>query len=80
MIFQSSGCQDPGPISGAELAIDEYFLTLLNEVPEILGGLTLYLEVHKSGDLLFFPLRVYVMLRCWRSRQRPEVPFGREWS
>ena len=40
----------------------KYFLTLLNEVPEILGGFTPYLEVHKSGDLLFFPLSVGVML------------------
>jgi hypothetical protein len=50
------------PFVHAKLAIDEYFLALLNEVPEILGGLTPYLEVHKSGDLLFFPLSVGVML------------------
>ena len=50
------------PFVHAKLAIDEYFLALLNEVPEILGGFTPYLEVHKSGDLLFFPLRVCVML------------------
>ena len=41
------------PFIHANLAIDEYFLALLNEVPEILSGLTPYLEVHKSGDLLF---------------------------
>jgi hypothetical protein len=46
----------------AKLAIDEDFLALLNEVPEILGGLTPYLEVHKSGDLFFFPLSVDEML------------------
>ena len=50
------------PFVHAKLAIDEDFLALLNEVPEILGGLTPYLEVHKSGDLLFFPLSVCVML------------------
>jgi hypothetical protein len=50
------------PFVHAQLAIDEYFLTLLNEVPEILGGLTPYLEVHKSRDLLFFPLGVGVMV------------------
>ena len=50
------------PFVHAKLAIDEDFLALLNEVPEILGGLTPYLEVHKSGDLLFFPLSVGVML------------------
>jgi len=51
-----------GPFVHAKLAIDKDFLALLNEVPEILGGLTPYLEVHKSGDLLFFPLSVGVML------------------
>jgi hypothetical protein len=50
------------PFVHAKLAIDEYFLALLNEVPEILGGLTPYLEVHKSRDLFFFPLSVGVML------------------
>ena len=50
------------PFVHAELAIDEDFLALLNEVSEILGGLAPYLEVHKSGDLLFFPLSVGVML------------------
>jgi hypothetical protein len=50
------------PFVHAQLAIDEDFLALLNKVPEILGGLTPYLEVHKSGDLLFFPLSVGVML------------------
>src|SRR5580704_15185027 len=60
------------PLVQAELAIDEDFLALLNEVPEILGGLTPYLEVHKSGNLLFVPLRVGVMLvvgdRCRDNR------------
>jgi hypothetical protein len=50
------------PFVHAKLAIDEDFLALLNEVPEILGGLAPYLDVHKSGDLLFFPLSVGVML------------------
>ena len=50
------------PFVHAKLAIDEDFLALLNEVPEILGGFTPYLEVHKSGDLLFFSLSVCVML------------------
>src|SRR4029077_17840801 len=50
------------PFVHAKLAIDEYLLALLNQVPEILGGLTPYLKVHKSGDLLFFPLSVGVML------------------
>jgi hypothetical protein len=50
------------PFVHAKLAIDEDFLALLDEVPEILGRLTPYLEVHKSGDLLFFPLSVGVML------------------
>ena len=50
------------PFVHAELAVDEDFLALLNEFPEILGGLTPYLKVHKSGDLLFFPLSVGVML------------------
>jgi hypothetical protein len=40
------------PFVHAKLAIDEDFLALLNEVPEILGGLTPYLDIHKSGDLL----------------------------
>jgi hypothetical protein len=43
------------PFVHAKLAIDEDFLALLNEVPEILGGLTPYLDIHKSGDLLFSP-------------------------
>ena len=50
------------PFVHAKLAIDEDFLALLNEVPEILGGLAPNLEVHKSGDLLFFALSVCVML------------------
>src|SRR5277367_5329708 len=50
------------PFVHAKLAIDEDFLALFNEVPEILGGLTPYLEVYKSRDLLFFPLSVGVML------------------
>ena len=50
------------PFVHAELAIGEDFLALLNEVTEILGGLTPYLEVHKSGDLLFVPLSVGVIL------------------
>jgi hypothetical protein len=50
------------PFVHAKLAIDEDFLALLIEVPEILGGFTPYLEVHKSGDLLFSPLSVGVML------------------
>jgi hypothetical protein len=58
------------PFVHAQLAIDEDFLALLNEVPEILGGLTPYLEVHKSGDLFFFPPERRCSARCWRSRQR----------
>ena len=50
------------PFVHAKLAIDKDFLALLDEVPEILGGLTPYLEVHKSRDFLFFPLSVGVML------------------
>jgi hypothetical protein len=58
------------PFVHADFGSDEYFLTLLNEVPEILGGFTPYLEVHKSGDLLFFPPERLCNARCWRSRQR----------
>jgi len=47
-----------GPFVHAEFAIDEEFLALLNELAEILGGPTPYLEVDKSGDLLFLPLSV----------------------
>ena len=42
-----------GPFVHAEFAIDEEFLALFNEFAEILGGSTPYLEVDKSGDLLF---------------------------
>ena len=41
------------PFVHAEPAIDEEFLALLNELAEIFGGSTPYLEVDKSGDLLF---------------------------
>jgi hypothetical protein len=47
-----------GPFVHAELAIDEEFLAFLNELAEVLGGSTPYLEVDKSGDLLFLPLSV----------------------
>jgi hypothetical protein len=47
-----------GPFVHAEFAIDEEFLAFLNELAEILGGSTPYLEVDKSGDLLFLPLSV----------------------
>jgi hypothetical protein len=47
-----------GPFVHAEFAIDEEFLALLNELAEILGRSAPYLEVHKSGDLLFLALSV----------------------
>src|SRR5271155_3218256 len=62
------------PFVHAKLAIDEDFLALLNEVPKILGGFTPYLEVYKSGDLLFFPLSVGVMLVVG---DRPFMPDSR---
>jgi hypothetical protein len=46
------------PFVHAEFAIDEEFLGLLNELAEILGGSAPYLEVDKSGDLLFLALSV----------------------
>ena len=64
------------PFVHAKLAIDEDFLALLNEVPEILGGLTPYLEVHKSGDLLFFPLSVGVMLVVGDRGRTTALPLG----
>jgi hypothetical protein len=50
------------PFVHAELAIDEEFLALLNELAEIFGGSTPYLKVDKSGDLLFLPLSVREVL------------------
>jgi hypothetical protein len=47
-----------GPFVHMEFAIEEELLALLNELAEILGGSTPYLEVDKSGDLLFLPLNV----------------------
>jgi hypothetical protein len=56
-----------GPFVHTEFAIEEEPLALLNELAEILGGSTPYLEVDKSGDLLFLPLSVgEVLARCWR--------------
>lgn len=51
-----------GPFDHAEFAIDEEFLALLNELAAILGGSSQYLEVDKSGDLLFLPLSVREVL------------------
>jgi hypothetical protein len=51
-----------GPFVHAEFAIEEKFLAFLNELAEVLGGSAPYLEVDKSGDLLFLPLSVCEVL------------------
>ena len=50
------------PFVHAESAIEEEFLALFDEFAEILGGSAPYLEVDKSGDLLFLPLSVSEVL------------------